>query len=334
MTSLQAISTSLCRHAALKTRLHLILSALGTMRSSFSDAEKHVHSALHAARAHASSGHTLVETQIRAALEWAQVRIARAARDGEDEREAETALEGLLAAVEAVIEGSDKGGGVRGAGGAQDDPSPQLVHLQHVAMLSLLLLRMSALPGVLASAPLTPTALLLRTLTAPALSASSASAASRLVSALATALSVPSITASKTALSSALSLTNSMQAMHARAGVLALLGNVFLWTREGEVRRRLPLDSPLARCMTGGGLLQYVFFAHASLPPSQAQKMLHSALRLAQAFGNPAQRSVSLDDDQAALPVGHARLSLWLGEKLLGASRFARSRTRFRDHVR
>ncbi|GJN87103.1 hypothetical protein Rhopal_000048-T1 [Rhodotorula paludigena] len=286
VTSLPAISTSLRRHAALKTRLHLILSALGTMRSAYSDAEKHVHFALHAARAYASSGDTLVKTQIRATLEWAQVRIARAARDGVDEREAETALEGVLAAIEAAIEGSDKGGGVRGAGGAQDDPSPQLVHLQHVAMLSLLLLRMSALPDVLTSAPLTPTATLLRTLTAPSVSAPSASAASRLVSALATALSVPSITASKTALSSALSLTNSMQAMHARAGVLALLGNVFLWTREGE-----------------------------------AQKMLHSALRLAQAFGNPAQRSVSLDDGQAALPVGHARLSLWLGEKLLESYR-------------
>ncbi|BGP38300.1 hypothetical protein JCM10450v2_002246 [Rhodotorula kratochvilovae] len=255
VTSLPSITASLRRTAALKARLHALLASLATMRSDYPAAESHLLSTVHLARAYAADGQPPLELSARATLGWALVRAARAAQDGADEQEAERALEAVIAAA--------------GAG----DASPQLAHLGRVAQLSLLLLRQSA-PS-LSARPLTPTSSLIRSLSAPSLSASSAPASARLLAALASALTVPSITASKTALSQALSQTNSMQAAHARAGVLALLANVFLWTREGE-----------------------------------AQKMLHSALRLASSFGAPSTRTID------GVSVGHARLSLWLGERL------------------
>ncbi|GAA5834788.1 hypothetical protein JCM9279_007106 [Rhodotorula babjevae] len=280
--SLRSISTSLTRAAALQSRLYLLLSSLSILRSEYPAAHAHLARALGVASAHApASAHDnsagagaewADEVQLRAALAWALLRCARAARDGADEREAERALEAVLDAASAA---SSSGAG---AARTSASASPQMAHLVTIARLSLVLLRMSAPPGALASIPVTSTDSLVRALAASSASTSTSAASSshaRLAAALATALTARSITASKAALSQALSLTNQMGATHARAGVLALLGNVFLWTREGE-----------------------------------AQRMLSSALRLASSFGSPAARTVD------GVPVGHARLSLWLGQRL------------------
>ncbi|GAA5917321.1 hypothetical protein JCM8208_005013 [Rhodotorula glutinis] len=286
--SLRSISTSLTRAAALQCRLYLLLSSLSTLRSEYPAAQAHLARALEVASAyapaHGESGDAAWadEVQLRAALAWALARCARAARDGADEREAERALEAVLDAASSA----SGTGGARTSTSTSAGPSPQMAHLVLVARLSLVLLRMSAPPGALASSPVTSTDALVRALAASSSSSSSSTSSSasststssshaRLASALATALTARSITASKAALSQALSLTNQMGATHARAGVLALLGNVFLWTREGE-----------------------------------AQRMLSSALRLASSFGSPAMRTVD------GVPVGHARLSLWLGQRL------------------
>ncbi|GAA6055986.1 hypothetical protein JCM3770_000765 [Rhodotorula araucariae] len=276
VTSLPSISTSLRRTAALKARLHALLASLATMRSDYHAAEAHLFAALHLARVYAPPGVASpdgvppLEAGARAALAWALVRAARAARDGADEREAARALEAVVAACDPDPDSNS------------DPDSPAMAHLGRIARLSLLILRQSApslspSPSASPAPPLISSATLARVLSPASVpGGASASAPARLIAALAGALTVQSITQSKTALSQALSLTNTMQATHARAGVLALLANVFLWTREGE-----------------------------------AQKMLHSALRLASSFGAPATRTT-----RAGVPVGHARLSLWLGERL------------------
>ena len=246
--SLSSISTSLARAAALQSRLYLLLSSLSSLRSEYPAAQAHLGRALHIASAYAphelgvggdgGGAKWADEVQLRAALGWALMRCARAARDGADEREAERALEAVLDAA---------------ASPGASSASPQTAHLVTVARLSLVLLRMSAPPGTLAPTQVTSTDALVRALAASSASASSsasgnsasASSHARLAAALATALTARSITASKAALSQALSLTNQMGATHARAGVLALLGNVFLWTREGEVRRPFPLSPPV-----------------------------------------------------------------------------------------
>lgn len=321
--SLPSITTTLHRSAALKSRLHLLLAALSTLRSDYPAAEAHLAHAVRVARAHADAGEAddddatetetesdLAGTLAPVALAWALVRCARAAREGKDEREAQRALE-------AVLDATARGPRPTTAQGA---------HMRRCAALSLLLLRLGN-PGLAADGGVTSTDALARLLTSssssalPAASSPSSPAAAfpprtsapaRLATALASALTVGSITASKTALSQALTLTNQMGATHARAGVLALLANVFLWTREREVR--------VPRSLYWGLSLWLMLFCSTPLSLArptrrQAQKMLASALRLASSFGSAApHRTVD------GVPVGHARLSLWLGERLAGAS--------------
>lgn len=218
VTSLSFISHNLAAVASLKTHFHLLLASLATMRSSYGTADTHLSSALSTLRAYNPPSWAPCETALKVLFGWAQVRIARAARGGEDEREAEDALEAVIF-VCAKRRKEGREGGIA-------------EHLKNVAMLSLLLLRLSNSAPPTPSTTLTDT--LVRTLTACE-PASTSSAPSRLIHSLAQALTVPSITASKAALSAALALANQMQANHVRVGVLALLANVFLWTREGEV---------------------------------------------------------------------------------------------------
>ncbi|BGP30401.1 hypothetical protein JCM10296v2_002155 [Rhodotorula toruloides] len=271
VTSLAFASQNLHAVASLKVRFHLLLASLGTMRSSYTTAETHLSSALSTLRAYNSSSWTTSEAALKILFGWAQVRIARAAKGGQDEKEAEEALEAVIFACEKRRK-EDKEGGIA-------------EHLKNVAMLSLLLLRLS---NSTPSAPMTtPTDTIIRALSASEPSSTS-SAHSRLIHSLAQALTVPSIIASKAALSAALALANQMQANHVRVGVLALLANVFLWTREGE-----------------------------------AQKMLISALKLAQSMGSATDRSYTFPDAPGlpAVIVGNARLGLWLGERLLESYR-------------
>lgn len=218
ITSLSFISHNLAAVASLKVHFHLLLASLATMRSSYATADTHLSSALSTLRAYNPSSWATSEAALKVLFGWAQVRVARAARGGEDEREAEDALEALIFACDKRRK--------EGKEGAIAE------HLKNVAMLSLLLLRLSNSAQPTPST--TPTDTLVRTLTASE-RASTSSAPSRLIHSLAQALTVPSITASKAALSAALALANQMQANHVRVGVLALLANVFLWTREGEV---------------------------------------------------------------------------------------------------
>ncbi|BGP06355.1 hypothetical protein JCM10049v2_002176 [Rhodotorula toruloides] len=271
VTSLAFASQSLHAVASLQVHFHLLLASLGTMRSSYTAAETHLTSALSTLRAYNPSSWTTSEAALKIVFGWAQVRLARAAKGGEDEKEAEEALEAVLFACEKRRKEGKEGGIAE--------------HLKNVAMLSLLLLRLSNHTPL---APVTtPTDTLIRTLIASEPSSTS-SAHSRLIHSLAQALTVPSITASKAALSAALALANQMQANHVRVGVLALLANVFLWTREGE-----------------------------------AQKMLISALKLAQSMGSATDRTYTFLDVPGSPPVviGNARLGLWLGERLLESYR-------------
>ncbi|BGO98015.1 Cohesin loading factor [Rhodotorula toruloides] len=271
VTSLAFASQNLHAVASLKVHFHLLLASLGTMRSSYTTAETHLSSALSSLRAYNSSSWTTSEAALKILFGWAQIRMARAAKGGQDEKEAEEALEAVIFACEKRRKEGKEGGIAE--------------HLKNVAMLSLLLLRLSSSTP---SAPATtPTETLIRALSASEPSCTS-SAHSRLIHSLAQALTVPSITASKAALSAALALANQMQANHVRVGVLALLANVFLWTREGE-----------------------------------AQKMLISALKLAQSMGSAADRSYTYPDAPGSPPIviGNARLGLWLGERLLESYR-------------
>ncbi|BGP23104.1 hypothetical protein JCM10295v2_001997 [Rhodotorula toruloides] len=271
VTSLAFASQNLTAVASLKVHFHLLLASLSTMRSSYTAAETHLSSALSTLRAWYPSTWTSSEAALKIVFEWAQVRIAHAAKAGVDENEAEEALEAVIFACEKRRKESKEGGIVE--------------HLRNVAMLSLLLLRLSN--PTLSMPMTTPTDTLVRTLTASEPSSTS-SAHSRLIHSLAQALTVPSITASKAALSAALALANQMQANHVRVGVLALLANVFLWTREGE-----------------------------------AQKMLISALKLAQSMGSAVDRSYTFLDapGSPSVVIGNARLGLWLGERLLESYR-------------
>lgn len=219
------------------------------MRSAYSEAETHLLSAFAILRAH---DHHLTDHEDDRAqgyvskilLGWAHVRMARAARDGADEHDAKVALEAVL---ERFRGQGREGEGFFGPGTGQT---------KRVAALSMLMLHLpssgaaqTAVAG--ASSPAGKTASggqdrltrqLLELIILPD-SGPSATAAeddplahSRLLTAVARALTAPTITASKIALSEALSLANATQANYVRVGVLALLANVFVCTRDREVR--------------------------------------------------------------------------------------------------
>ncbi len=231
-------------------RLRLSLASLATMRSAYSEAETHLLSAFAILRAH--DHHLTDHEDDRAAaayvskvlLGWAHVRMARAARDGADEHDAKVALEAVLERFRGQERERE---GFFGPGTGQT---------KRVAALSMLMLHLSssgaaqtAVAG--ASSPAGKTASggqdrltrqLLELIILPD-SGPSATAAeddplahSRLLTAVARALTAPTITASKIALSEALSLANATQANYVRVGVLALLANVFVCTRDREVR--------------------------------------------------------------------------------------------------
>ncbi|GAA5866859.1 hypothetical protein JCM3774_001824, partial [Rhodotorula dairenensis] len=291
--SVAAISTHLRKAVPSIVRLHLNLASLATMRSSYAEAERHLLEAVNLVRSFASAGsdqpgmwaNDLATDQI--LLGWAQVRIARAAREGADEVEAREALEAVLWRTENSRKED-----------ADVYPVSTMTMTRRNAALAMLLLRLSdeGATSTFSASQDPVIRSLLDTIRHHAPSRAGAAppsaattddlcAHSKLMSALASALTETTITASKTALSDALTLANSMQANYARVGILALLANVFLYTRDRE-----------------------------------AQKMLASALKLAQQMGAPEQRSciVPTQDDQTGpVVVGNARLALWSGERLL-----------------
>ncbi|GAA5976787.1 hypothetical protein JCM10908_005631 [Rhodotorula pacifica] len=274
--SVAAISTHLRASVPCIVRLHLNLASLATMRSSYPEAERHLLDAVTLLCAFAPTGGWAKDlaTTNKILLGWAQVRIARAARDGTDEREAQEALEAVLWRFE------------NNAGSKEQEVASTMATTKRIAALSLLLLRLSdedAISSTFSASQDPVIRTLLETIHSPAGDEGDLSAHSKLLSALASALTETTITASKTALSDALTLANAMQANYARLGILALLANVFLYTRDRE-----------------------------------AQKMLASALKLAQQMGAPEKRSCVVEKgDKAPTLVGNARLALWSGERLL-----------------
>lgn len=240
------------------------------MRSAYSEAERHLLDAVKLLRAFAppdggggggdkGAWEKDPETNL-ILLGWAQVRIARAAREGMDEAEAQQALEALLWRT--------RPGGSTG----EQQLSTVVVEsttamTRRIGALTMLLLRLSTDEKPMSTFTASQDPVIRSLLDTIRLSngndgpsrargngyhenSSSAvaysnnieddhnnfSAHSKLVSALVSALTESTITASKTALSDALSLANTMQANYVRVGILALLANVFLFTRDREVR--------------------------------------------------------------------------------------------------
>ncbi|KWU42538.1 hypothetical protein RHOSPDRAFT_35892 [Rhodotorula sp. JG-1b] len=344
--SLASISTHLRAAVPYLVRLHLNLASLLTMRSAYSEAESHLLEAVTLLRAFACGGGKAWEKDPETnliVLGWAQVRIARAAREGADEAEAQQALEALLWRT------TRPGGGGGGGGGAAGQLPTVAVEstttmARRIGALAMLLLRLSTdeKPMSTFTASQDPVVRsLLDTIrlstgngdgssragggrthgTSPSAATANnnnnngndnedLSAHSKLLSALASALTESTITASKTALSDALTLANGIQANYVRVGLLALLSNVFLFTRDRE-----------------------------------AQMMLASALKLAQQLGAPDQRACVVaapeesDSDKApAAPppvlVGNARLALWSGERLLEMYRSEGKEDKVREQAR
>ena len=270
--SLASISTHLRAAVPYLVRLHLNLASLLTMRSAYSEAESHLLEAVTLLRAFACGGGKAWEKDPETnliVLGWAQVRIARAAREGADEAEAQQALEALLWRT------TRPGGGGGGGGGAAGQLPTVAVEstttmARRIGALAMLLLRLSTdekLMSTLTASQDPVVRSLLDTIrlstgngdgssragggrthgTSPSAATANnnnnngndnedLSAHSKLLSALASALTESTITASKTALSDALTLANGIQANYVRVGLLALLSNVFLFTRDREVR--------------------------------------------------------------------------------------------------
>lgn len=229
------------------------------MRSAYREAENHLLDAVKLLRAFDSGWQQDPATNW-ILLGWAQVRIARAAREGRDEAEAQQALEALLWRT--------RPGGVGGAEQLSTvGVESSTTMTRRIGALAMLLLRLSTdeKPMSTFTASQDPVIRsLLDTIrlnhgndgpsraggsrpheSSPSAAASrnkhndnsgDLSAHSKLVSALASALTESTITASKTALSDALTLANDIQANYVRVGILALLSNVFLFTRDREVR--------------------------------------------------------------------------------------------------
>lgn len=251
--SVAAISTHLRAAVPYIVRLHLNLASLLTMRSAYREAENHLLDAVTLLRAFDSGWQQDPATNW-ILLGWAQVRIARAAREGRDEAEAQQALEALLWRT--------RPGGVGGAEQLSTVAVESSTTMtRRIGALAMLLLRLSTDEKPMSTFTASQDPVIRSLLDTIRLndnhndgssgthekSPSAAnrnnnndngnlSAHSKLVSALASALTESTITASKMALSDALTLANDIQANYVRVGILALLSNVFLFTRDREVR--------------------------------------------------------------------------------------------------
>ncbi|BGP54177.1 hypothetical protein JCM8202v2_001754 [Rhodotorula sphaerocarpa] len=331
--------TAHLQHAVLPAvRLRLSLASLATMRSAYSEAETHLLSAFAILRAH--DHHLTDHEDDRAAaacvskvlLGWAHMRMARAARDGADEHDAKVALEAVL---ERFRGQGREGEGFFGPGTGQT---------KRVAALSMLMLHLSssgaaqtAVAG--ASSPAGKTASggqdrltrqLLELIILPD-SGPSATAAeddplahSRLLTAVARALTAPTITASKIALSEALSLANATQANYVRVGVLALLANVFVCTRDRESQKMLTSSFKLAVQMGSHKTRARIFPAPAQATPDTYRSVGDVNSFERQARANEVCREFLERDERearcaAAAAVGAAAAAAGLAGGIVGA---------------
>lgn len=338
--SVAEISTHLRKAVGPAIRLRLDLAGLATMRSSYAEAEGHLLSALMILRAQydddADAGlgspakadstkprpdWTHAEPTVsRIVLGWAHVRLARAARDGEDEDEARMALETVL---ERTKETTTMPAPTRGWSGYTHRK------VRTVAALSMLLLHLSDAEAA-ADSGTTGSSAIQDSLTRHLLEIISTSSQSdgafaqiKLLRSLADAITAPTITASKLALSEALSLSNTAQTNYVRMGILTLLANVFVCTRDREVRVTISRSQDLV-CLLSCQRppLMSSSLCHAYV---QSQKMLSSAIKLSVAMGSYEARGRmyekdGVDGSKELVLAGNARFSLWCSERLLGRS--------------
>ena len=254
----------------MKMHLSLFSAELATMRSALPSARAHLDAALATARTH-SLWDTSSQFRARLTLDEGLLAVAQS--------NAPLAEQCFLAVLQL------------------DDPRTSLTPL---ALFSLLSLRLSAGHSPSALAPLARD-IIMHTSQDP-------SPALVLVRELAQALTVGEITKSKTHLSEALKTANATLANHAKASILALLANLFLFTRNDQVR-------PFSRVSGAGADWG-----------KQAQKMLAASFNITKGMGtridsrSPADKAANVSGDEA---VGNVRLGLWVGERLLGASFFS-----------
>ncbi|ORY57118.1 hypothetical protein BCR35DRAFT_309707 [Leucosporidium creatinivorum] len=312
------LPTTLRSLALLKIHLLLFTAELSIMRSCWDKAEEQLGVAIATARAYSGGegeGSDLWEVfRGRITLDWGLLKQAR----GEDE-EAEECFETVLMEDPASSTASEVGGGgarmqrkksTGGGGAAQEEHelSEEKSNLVALAKVSLLILKIGQGTRVRLSTSSSTTSSSAPSSSHPTSSSSSSTDArltslSRSLLSLTTPTSPPSlklltefiqaltkgeITKAKQHLSVALALANASGQNHAKAVLLGLLGNLFVWTRN-----------------------------------DQAQKMLLASLHIARGMGaRPELRSKEQQAEDKKLgrsgesEVGCARLGLWVGERL------------------
>ncbi|KAL8280647.1 hypothetical protein RQP46_006970 [Phenoliferia psychrophenolica] len=232
--------------AAMKVHLSLFSAELATMRSAFTLARQHLDSALATARTH-NLWESNASLQARLTLDEGLLAQARA-----DNALAEQCFN-VVISLDAASVPTD---------------------LTSLALISLLTLRLS-----LGDPPASLAQLANRIVsraTSPSL---------HLIAELAQALTKTEITKSKTHLSEALKRANATLANHAKAVILALLANLFLFTRN-----------------------------------DQAQKMLSASYNITRGMGarddvrSDLEKTQNVPGDES---VGNVRLGLWVGERLV-----------------
>ncbi|GAA6058769.1 hypothetical protein JCM10212_001885 [Sporobolomyces blumeae] len=134
------------------------------------------------------------------------------------------------------------------------------------------------------------------------------------VASLVASLTSGEITKSKAHLSNALNWTTATGANHARALVLALLANLFEQTRNKEAFKMLTSAYRLVQNMGGRPV--------SVAPRSHDDEDARDA------------RKVDVVEHEAPVTVGHARLGLWLGERLLESFKLAKDAEQVRVQTR
>ncbi|GAA6040705.1 hypothetical protein JCM8097_000883 [Rhodosporidiobolus ruineniae] len=348
LSALRDVRSELEWAARLKSAIGLGVARVRAMRAEFAEAEQELLDAVSTAVSWGQwDGPENSEMREAAALGWGLMRVARAAREGADEGEAERCFEAVVASTAAAVGEKEKKGGAA--------LSPQRLHTRRLALLSLLVLRLSleGLSKTPAGSPLkhssaspvaqsaglgytAPATLLAELSPSPSSSSSSSSpvspaapgdAFSSLALLLSSALfalspspspsssttaSETSITALKTALSGALALGNVLQANFVRAGVLGVLGVVFQWTRDREAHKMLSQSYKLAASM--GPSSRTLVVPSPLLPPSSSTSSI---------FPGPA--AVPTTGEGEKVQVGNARLQRWAGARLVEAYRLTPS---------
>lgn len=276
--------------AQLKIHLSLFSAEIDIMRSAFSDARLHLNAALAASRTHGLWSPSPSSTSSQPSHgDFFQRRIILD--------------EGLLAQATSNFPLAEQCFLTL----LSLDPTPSPPDdLTPLAVVSLLTLRLSLGHSPESLAPLAAEIVALTT-------APDANPAMRLVGEVTQALTKGEIIKAKQHFSAALGVANACLQNHAKAVVLALLANLFLFTRNDQVRPPFPLSASFG----GHGVSEKL----TKVRWSQAQKMLSASFHLARGMGARQDVRTQEEKKQGVVGdevVGNASLGLWVGERLLG----------------